>query len=384
MAVQRALPTREAEDLLGLARDLATHELAPRAADFEAGHEFPRELFRTIGRAGLLGLPYPEQHGGGGQPYEVYLQVLEELSAGWLTVGLGASVHTLSCYPTYAFGSDAQRQRWLPDMLGGELLGAYCLSEPQSGSDAAGLSTAAVRDGESYLVNGTKAWVTHGGVADFYNLMVRTGDHPSKGISTLLADAQTAGLQAQPPERKMGMTASPTAQIVLTDARIDADRLLGEEGQGFAIAMAALDGGRLGIAACAVGVAQAALDYAVAYASERKQFGTAIGAFQGVGFLLADLATSVEAARALYLAAARRRDAGLPYSAQAAMAKLFASDTAMKVTTDAVQVLGGAGYVEDHPCERWMREAKVLQIVEGTNQVQRLVVSRHLAAAAGG
>lgn len=383
MPVTRSLPTPEAEALLALARDLATRELAPRAAEFEARHEFPRELFRTIGRAGLLGLPYPEEHGGGGQPYEVYLQVLEELSAAWLTVGLGTSVHTLACYPTFAFGSADQRARWLPDMLAGEVLGAYCLSEPQSGSDAAGLSTTAVLDGESYLVNGTKAWVTHGGVADFYNVMVRTGTHPTKGISTLLAEANTPGLVAQPPERKMGMTASPTAQIVLTDARVSAERLLGAEGQGFTIAMAALDGGRLGIAACSVGLAQAALDYAVAYAGERKQFGSAIAQFQGVGFLLADMATSVEAARALYLAAARLRDSGRPYAAQAAMAKLFASDTAMSVTTNAVQILGGAGYVEDHPCERWMREAKVLQIVEGTNQVQRLVVSRHLAAGAG-
>jgi alkylation response protein AidB-like acyl-CoA dehydrogenase len=263
-------------------------------------------------------------------------------------------------------------------MLGGDLLGAYCLSEPASGSDAAALSTRAVRDGDDYVLDGVKAWVTHGGHADFYNLMVRTGGPGSAGISCLLADADTAGLLPQPPERKMGMAASPTAQVVLDGARVPADRLVGAEGQGFRIALSALDGGRLGIAACAVGVAQAALDHAVAYAGERRQFGHPIADFQGVSFLLADMATQVEAARSLYLAAARLRDAGKPFGARAAMAKLLATDAAMRVTTDAVQVLGGAGYVTDHPVERWFREAKVLEIVEGTNQVQRLVIARSL------
>jgi alkylation response protein AidB-like acyl-CoA dehydrogenase len=264
-------------------------------------------------------------------------------------------------------------------MLGGELLGAYCLSEPQSGSDAAALSTRAVRDGDEYVVNGTKAWITHGGVADFYNLMVRTADDGPRGISCLLAPAGTSGLSAAPAERKMGMKSSPTAQILLEDAHVPADRLIGEEGQGFTIALAALDGGRLGIASCAVGVAQAALDAAVGYAKDRQQFGRPIISFQGLEFMLADMATGIEAGRSLYLAAARRRDAGLPYGAQAAMAKLFCTDMAMRVTTDAVQVLGAYGYVQDYPVERYMREAKVLQIVEGTNQVQRLVIGRHLA-----
>ena len=378
MTVDRILPTEEAEALLELVGELADKELRPRASDYEHRGEFPREVFRTLGRAGLLGLPYPEEYGGGGQPYEVYLQAVEELAGAWLTVGLGVSVHTLACFPTAAFGTEEQRRRWLPDMLGGELLGAYCLSEPQSGSDAAALTTRAVRDGDEYVVNGVKAWVTHGGVADFYNVMVRTSDDGARGISCLLADADTAGLLPQVPERKMGMSASPTAQIVLDGAHIGVDRCLGEEGQGFQVALAALDGGRLGIAACGVGVAQAALDYAVGYAKEREQFGRPIAEFQGLGFLLADMATQVAAARALYLAAARLRDAGRPYGAEAAKAKLFCTDTAMRVTTDAVQVLGGAGYVQDHPVERWMREAKVLQIVEGTNQVQRLVISRAL------
>ncbi len=378
MPAKRTLPTSEAQELLALTRELAEAELRPRAAEFETRAEFPRDVFRLLGRSGLLGLPYDSRYGGGGQPYEVYLQVIEELSTAWLTVGLGVSVHTLACYPVAAFGTAAQRESFLPDMIGGDRLGAYCLSEPASGSDAAALTTAAVRDGDDYVVNGVKAWVTHAGVADFYNLMVRTSDTGSGGISTLLAAADTPGLVPARPERKMGLSASPTAQIVLDDARVPADRLIGAEGEGFRIALAALDGGRLGISACAVGVAQAALDYAIAYARERRQFGTPIIDFQGVSFLLADMATQVEAARSLYLAAARLRDAGLPYGDRAAMAKLFSTDAAMRVTIDAVQVLGGAGYVEDHPVERFMREAKVLEIVEGTNQVQRLVIARSL------
>ncbi len=376
--VVRSLPTSEAHELLALTRDLVEREVAPRAADGEARGEFPRELFRTLGKAGLLGLPYDEAVGGGAQPYEVYLQVLEELSRGWLAVGLGTSVHTLACYPLAAFGTDEQRERWLPDMLGGELLGAYCLSEAGSGSDAAALQTKAVLDGDTWVVDGAKAWVTHGGEADFYDLMVRTGGPGAKGISCLLAEASTPGLSPQTPERKMGMRSSTTATVVLEQARVPADRLLGEQGQGFRIAMSALDGGRLGIAACAVGLAQAALDTAVVYAAQRKQFGQRIADFQGLSFLLADMATQVEAARALYLATARRRDAGEPFGPQAAMSKLFATDTAMRVATDAVQVLGGYGYVEDFPAERYLREAKILQIVEGTNQVQRVVIGRSL------
>jgi alkylation response protein AidB-like acyl-CoA dehydrogenase len=378
-AVERILPTEEAKDLLELTRDLADAELAPRVAGFEERGELPRELIRTLGRAGLLGLPYPEEYGGGGQPYEVSLQVIEELAGRWLAVAEAVSVHTLACYPVYAYGSDAQRKRFLPDMLGGELLGAYCLSEPSGGSDAAALSTRATRDGDDYVVTGTKAWITHAGHADFYNVFCRTGGPGAGGISCLLADAATPGINPQRPERTMGLRSSPIAQIAFDGARVPADRLLGEEHRGFRIAMTALDGGRLGIAACAVGLAQAALDYATAYAREREQFGSRVIDFQGVGFLLADMATAVAAARALTLAAARLRDAGRPYSVEAAKAKLFATDAAMRVTTDAVQVLGAYGYVSDHPVERYMREAKVLQIVEGTNQIQRVVIARSLA-----
>jgi alkylation response protein AidB-like acyl-CoA dehydrogenase len=378
-AVERELPTQEARDLLALVREIAADELAPRAAEAEERGEFPREVFTLLGKSGLMSLPYPEELGGGAQPYTVYLQVLEEIGAAWGTVGEGISVHTLACYPLAQFGTQEQKQRWLPDMLGGDRLGGYCLSEPDSGSDAAALRTRARHDGGSYVLDGTKAWITHGGVADFYSVFARTSDDGPRGISCLLVEGSTPGLTGAAPERKMGFTASHTAQVQLEGARVDDDRLLGEEGQGFAIALSALDSGRLGIAATAVGIAQAALDVAVAYAKDRKQFGQRIIDFQGLSFMLADMATGVEAARALYLAAARRRDAGLPFSQQAAMAKLFATDTCMKVTTDAVQVLGGAGYVRDWPVERYFREAKSLQIVEGTNQVQRMVIGRHLA-----
>ena len=367
--------------LLDLTREIAGAELRPAAAAAEKSGTFPRQAFRMLGKAGLLGLPYPERLGGGGQPYEVYLQVIEELARRWLAVAEAVSVHTLSCYPLSAFGTDEQRRRFLPDMLGGELLGAYCLSEPAGGSDPGAMTTRATRSDDDFVVNGTKAWITHAGYADFYNVFCRTGGPGPRGISCLLADASTPGISPLAREKTMGLRSSPVAQVAFDDVRVPSDRLLGEENGGFRIAMSALDGGRLGIAACAVGLAQAALDHAVGYAHEREQFGRPIVQFQGLAFLLADMATGVSAARALTLAAARLRDAGRPYSAEAAKAKLFATDTAMRVTTDAVQVLGGYGYVSDHPVERYMREAKVLQIVEGTNQIQRMVISRALGKA---
>jgi alkylation response protein AidB-like acyl-CoA dehydrogenase len=371
------------QELVELTRELADKELRPAVDAAERAGTFPRETFRLLGRSGLLGLPYPERWGGGGQPYEVYLQVVEELARAWLTVGLGVSVHTLTCFPLATAGTAQQQERWLPDMLGGDLLGAYCLSEPQSGSDAAALATRAAADGDGYRIDGVKAWISHAGQADFYSVFARTsgeasGPDRARGISCLHVPASTGGVSAGPAEHKMGMRASVTAQMIFDGARVPADHLVGEEGDGFAIALAALDAGRLGIAACATGLAQAALDTAVGYARERRQFGQPIFDFEGLSFLLADMATGVEAARALYRAAARRKDAGQPFSAQAAMAKLFAADTAMRVATDAVQVLGGYGYVEDFPAERYMREAKVLQIVEGTNQIQRLVIARAL------
>lgn len=377
--VDRRLPTEEARDLLTLVRELAEREIRPPAAEEEDAGRFPRELFTLLSESGLLSLPYDEEFGGGGQPYEVYLQILEELAAARLTVGLGVSVHTLACHALAGFGTKEQRAEHLPDMLGGGLLGAYCLSEPSSGSDAASLTTRAAREGETWTLNGTKAWTTHGGVADFYTVLARTGGNGAHGITAFLVPGDAEGLSAAAPERKMGMKGSPTAQLHFDSVRIPDSRRLGDEGQGFAIALSALDSGRLGIAACAIGVAQAALDEALAYTAERRQFGRPIADFQGLRFMLADMATQVEAGRSLYLTAARLRDAGLPFSKEAAMAKLFCTDTAMRVTTDAVQLLGGYGYTLDFPAERYMREAKVLQIVEGTNQIQRMVIARHLA-----
>ncbi|MER7816482.1 acyl-CoA dehydrogenase family protein [Streptomyces sp. NPDC096153] len=377
--VDRTLPTEEARDLIVLVREIVQREIAPRAAEEEEAGRFPRELFSLLSESGLLGLPYDSEYGGGDQPYEVYLQVLEELAAARLTVGLGVSVHSLACHALAGYGTKEQRTEHLTAMLGGGLLGAYCLSEPSSGSDAASLRTKAERDGDDWVITGTKAWITHGGVADFYTVLARTGGEGARGISAFLVPGDAEGLSAAAPEKKMGMKGSPTAQLHFDGVRVPDTRRIGDEGQGFAIALSALDSGRLGIAACAVGVAQAALDESLAYATGRQQFGRPIADFQGLRFMLADMATKVEAGRALYLAAARLRDRGLPFSKEAAMAKLFCTDTAMQVATDAVQILGGYGYTADFPVERLMREAKVLQIVEGTNQIQRMVIARHLA-----
>ena len=378
MAVDRLLPTDEARDVVELARQIADKTLAPIVDHHEKQETYPEGVFATLGEAGLLSLPYPEQWGGGGQPYEVYLQVLEELAARWAAVAVAVSVHSLSCHPLMSFGTDEQRQRWLPDMLGGATIGAYSLSEPQAGSDAAALACRATADGDGYRITGAKAWITHGGIADFYNLFARTADG-SQGISCFLVPRDTAGLTFGRPEEKMGLHAVPTTAAHYDDAFVAADRRIGAEGQGLQIAFSALDSGRLGIAAVAVGLAQAALDEAVSYSQQRTTFGRKIIDHQGLGFLLADMAAAVDAARATYLDAARRRDAGMLYSRQASVAKLIATDAAMKVTTDAVQVFGGAGYTRDYRVERYMREAKIMQIFEGTNQIQRLVISRHLA-----
>ena len=375
----RMVSDQDSADLIRLAGEIADKDLAPRAASDEAAEQFPRDVFRTLGRAGLLGLPYPEEVGGGGQSYQVYLQVLEEVAARWATVGVGISVHVMSCFGVATFGTPAQRQAWLPGMLGGELLGGYCLSEAHAGSDPAAMRTRAVRVDGGYRITGAKAWTTHGGHADFYQVMARTSDEGGRGISCFLVPADSPGLSADPPERKMGLTSSATATMRFEDVFVPAERRLGAEGQGLPIALAGLDAGRLGIAAVATGVAQAALAAACAYAHERTAFGRAIIDHQGVSFLLADMAAAVQSSRATMLAAAELRDADVPYSQEASVAKLIATDNAMKVTTDAVQVYGGYGYTRDFPVERLMREAKVMQIFEGTNQIQRLVISRHLA-----
>ncbi|BBZ63317.1 acyl-CoA dehydrogenase family protein [Mycolicibacterium monacense] len=379
MPVDRLLPSDEARELIALTRDIADKVLDPIVDEHEKTETYPEGVFAQLGAAGLLSLPQPEEWGGGGQPYEVYLQVLEEIAARWAAVAVAVSVHSLSSHPLLAFGTDEQKQRWLPGMLSGSQIGAYSLSEPQAGSDAAALRCAAVPSDGKYVITGEKSWITHGGRADFYTLFARTGEG-SRGISCFLIPGGQPGLSFGKPEEKMGLHAVPTTTAHYDEARVDADRRIGAEGQGLQIAFSALDSGRLGIAAVAVGLAQAALDEATRYANERTTFGRKIIDHQGLGFLLADMAAAVVSARATYLDAARRRDLGLPYSTQASVAKLIATDAAMKVTTDAVQVLGGVGYTRDFRVERYMREAKITQIFEGTNQIQRLVISRSLTA----
>ena len=378
MPVDRLLPTDEAGELIELTREIADKALEPIVDHHERMETYPEGVFATLGTAGLLSLPYPEEWGGGNQPYEVYLQVLEEIAARWAAVAVAVSVHSLACHPLMVFGTDGQKRMWLPEMLSGNMIGAYSLSEPQAGSDAAALLCSATTADKGYRVNGAKAWITHGGVADFYTLFARTGKG-AQGISCFLVSKDAAGLSFGKPEEKMGLHAIPTTTAHYDDVFIPLERRIGDEGQGLPIAFSALDSGRLGIAAIAVGLAQAALDEAVAYSQQRTTFGRKIIDHQGLGFLLADAAAAVDSARATYVDAARRRDAGLPYSRHASVAKLIATDAAMKVTTDAVQVFGGAGYTRDYRVERYMREAKVMQIFEGTNQIQRLVIARHLA-----
>lgn len=378
MAVDRLLPDEDAADLIALTRDIADKLLTPIVDEHERTETYPEGVFAQLGQAGLLSLPQPEEWGGGGQSYEVYLQVLEELSTRWAAVAVAVSVHVLSCHALLAFGTREQQNTWVPGMLSGTQIGAYSLSEPQAGSDAAALRCSARPTPDGYLINGSKAWITHGGIADFYTLFARTGEGP-RGVSCFLIPAGIDGLSFGKPEDKMGLCAVPTTAAFYDNVLVPADRRIGEEGQGLQIAFSALDAGRLGIAAVAVGLAQAALDEATNYANDRSTFGRRIIDHQGLGFLLADMAAAVTSARATYLDAARRRDAGLPYSQQASIAKLIATDAAMKVTTDAVQVLGGVGYTRDYRAERYMREAKITQIFEGTNQIQRLVIARGLA-----
>lgn len=380
MPATRLMPSDDAQDLIDLTREICRKELAPQVDDAERARVFPEQAFRTLGRSGLLSLPYPEEFGGSGQPYEVYLQVVEEIASVWMSVAVGVSVHSLTAYPVAAFGTDEQRAALLPGMLGGEQLGAYCLSEVLAGSDIASMATRATATDTGYTLKGTKAWISHAGHADYYTTFARTSDDGGRGLSTFVVPADAPGLTFAEPERKMGLHCDPVAQVMFDNVPIDAARRIGPEGEGMHHALAALDSGRLGIAAAATGLAQAALDAAAAYAKEREQFGRRIADFQGLAFLVADMEAAVTSARATYLHAARLRDAGRAFSKEAAVAKLVATDTAMRVTTDAVQVLGGAGYTEDFPLERYMREAKVTQIFEGTNQIQRLVISRHALA----
>ena len=386
MPATRLMPTEDGQDLIDLTREICDKDLRPHVDEAEraaaTAPQLPTEVFRTLGRAGLLSLPYPEEVGGAAQPYEVYLQVVEEIASAWMSVAVGVSVHSLTCYPVAQFGSDEQKAALLPGMLSGEQLGAYCLSERSAGSDVAAMTTRATPDDEAnptaYRIKGTKSWISHAGHADFYTSFVRTSDDGGRGISCFVVPGDSEGLAFGTPERKMGLHCDTDSEVHFDGVTVDADRLVGAPGQGMAIALSALDSGRLGIAAAATGLAQSALDAASEYAKERKQFGRAIADFQGLAFVLADMEAAVTSARATYLHAARLRDAGRPFSKEAAVAKLVCTDAAMKVTTDAVQVLGGYGYTQDFPLERFMREAKVTQIFEGTNQIQRLVISRQL------
>jgi len=374
------MPTDEATDLIELTREICRKDLAPKVDEAERARTFPEQTFRTLGRAGLLSLPYPEEFGGADQPYEVYLQVVEEIASVWMSVAVGVSVHSLTAYPVATFGTKEQQEALLPDMLSGEQLGAYCLSEPLAGSDIASMTTRATRTDAGWSLKGTKAWISHAGHADYYTTFARTSDDGGRGLSTFIVPGDAPGLTFAEAEKKMGLHCDPVSQVMFDTVPVDGARLIGREGDGMKLALSALDAGRLGIAAAATGLAQAALDAAADYANERQQFGRRIGDFQGLAFLLADMEAAVTSARATYLHAARLKDAGRGFSKEAAVAKLVATDAAMKVTTDAVQVLGGAGYTEDFPLERYMREAKVTQIFEGTNQIQRLVISRQLLA----
>ena len=380
MPATRLMPTDEATDLIELTREICRKDLAPKVDDAERARTFPQDTFRTLGRAGLLSLPYPEEFGGADQPYEVYLQVVEEIASVWMSVAVGVSVHSLTAYPVATFGTREQQEALLPGMLSGEQLGAYCLSEPLAGSDIASMTTRATRTDDGWSLKGTKAWISHAGHADYYTTFARTSDDGGKGLSTFIVPGDAPGLTFAEPERKMGLHCDPVAQVMFDGVPVDGARLIGREGDGMKMALSALDAGRLGIAAAATGLAQAALDAAADYATERQQFGRRIADFQGLAFLIADMEAAVTSARATYLHAARLKDAGRGFGKEAAVAKLVATDAAMKVTTDAVQVLGGAGYTEDFPLERYMREAKVTQIFEGTNQIQRLVISRQLLA----
>jgi alkylation response protein AidB-like acyl-CoA dehydrogenase len=371
---------QDQRDVIAAVRSFVADRITPSAAGYEDRKEFPRDLFRGLCDLGLGGIPYDERYGGGGQGMLTYLAVLEEVATGSLSLAVGLSVHHLSAYGIHEFASDGLKEKYLPKLFSGEWLGAYALSEATSGSDAAALRSRADRDGDGWRLTGTKRFISHAGEAECYLVMARTGDDSPAGISAFAVERGWPGFDFGKLESKMGWHASPMRELLFDSCLVPGDNLVGQEGQGFAVALGALDSGRLGIAACSVGLAQAALDAAVDFTRERSQFGRPVIDFQGLQFMLADAVTQIEAARRLYREAARARDDGRGASVDCSMAKLFASDVAMRVTTDAVQAHGGYGYMHEYPVERFMREAKALQIVEGTNQVQRMIIGRHLAA----
>lgn len=368
----------EQRALVQMVREFADEVAAPAAAGYEERSEDPAALYKQLAELDLTGIPYPEAYNGLGLPYGTYLMVIEELARAYVGLAIGLSVHTLCAFAINSFGSEELKTDVLARLCSGEWFGAYSLSEPGSGSDAAALTTKATRGDDGYRLSGSKVFCTRGNEADAVLVMARTGNAGAKGVSAFIVEKGTEGFGGSKKEDKMGWRSSPTWMLQLDDVHVPAGRLVGEEGQGFRIALASLDSGRLGIAACSIGLAQAALDEALAFTAEREQFGKPVNQNQGLQFLLADMATGIEAGRALYRHAARLRDAGEDYSVAAAQAKLFCSDVAMRVTTDAVQLHGGYGYITEYPVERFMREAKALQIVEGTNQIQRMVIGRRL------
>jgi butyryl-CoA dehydrogenase len=361
-------------------RDFALREIDPSAAIRDEEERFDRNLFDKMGELGLTGIPWPEAYGGVGADYVTYVLAVEELSRVCGSTGVTLSAHiSLAGWPIYKFGTEEQKQRFLRPMAEGKKLGAYGLTESQSGSDAASMRTTARLDGDHYILNGSKVFITNAGDAEIYVVFALTDpQQKQKGCSAFIVEKGTPGFTFGKKERKMGIRSSPTMEIIFEECHIPADNMLGKEGEGFKIAMMTLDGGRNGIAAQAVGIAQGALDASIAYAKERKQFGKPIAQQQAIAFKIADMATKIEAARLLTYQAAWRESQGMSYGKESAFAKLYAGDTAMEVTVEAVQIFGGYGYTKDFPVERYMRDAKITQIYEGTNEIQRLIISRML------
>lgn len=371
--------TQEQEMMRTMVRDFAQSEIVPFIDQMEAG-EFPRQILTKMGELGLMGIPVPEKYGGSGMDFTSYIIAIEELSKVSATIGVILSVHTsVGTNPILYFGTEEQKQKYVPKLASGEYLGAFCLTEPSAGSDAASLKTSAVKDGDDYILNGSKVFITNGGEADVYIVYASTDRTArSRGISAFIVEKDTPGLVIGKDEQKLGLHGSRTVQLSFDQMRVPKENLLGEEGRGFSNAMANLDVGRIGIAAQSLGIAKAALEAAINYAKERQQFGKPIAAQQGVGFKLADMATNIEAAKLLVYRAAHLRSLGKKCGMEASMAKLFASKTAVEVTTEAIQVFGGYGYTEDYPVERYFRDAKVTQIYEGTSEIQKLVISKQL------
>ena len=372
--------SEEHEMIRKTVRDFAQKEVEPTASERDEEERFDRTLFEKMAELGLTGIPWPEEYGGIGSDYLAYCIAIEELSRVDASIGVTLSAHTsLAGWPIYKFGSEEQKQKYLRPMAEGRKIGAYGLTEPGSGSDASAMKTTARRDGDDYILNGSKIFITNGGEADIYVVFaMMEPEKKHRGISAFIVESGFEGFSVGKKEKKLGIRSSPTTEIIFEDCRVPKENLLGNEGDGFKIAMMTLDGGRNGIAAQAVGIAQGALDAAIAYAKERHQFGKPIIANQGISFKLADMATGVEAARLLTYQAAWLESQGLPYGKASAMSKLFAGDTAMKVTIEAVQVFGGYGFTKDYPVERFMRDAKITQIYEGTQEIQKLVISRKL------